>query len=207
VTAQTVTDDTVTDETVTGDTALAESAVTRTLLATISETVLTRQVRYLVAICSFAAGLLHVLAMTAHYGHHPTLGRAFLMVGALQIVWAAMLLTPTSRLVVILGALGTAGAMLVWIFSRTKGISWFPGLEHPEPIEWRDVVTQFFQLLALAGAVVMMLPERVHKPAGGRVELAPIAVMVGLAVLTLGVLYVATHDYSHGGGEGTEHTH
>jgi hypothetical protein len=203
-----VTAETVAAQPVTGDSAPAESAVSRALLATISETVLTRQVRYLVAICSFAAGLLHLLAMAAHYGHHPTLGRAFLMVGALQIVWAAMLLTPTSRLVVVIGALGTAGVMLVWIFSRTKGISWFPGLEHPEPLEWRDVVTQFFQLLALAGAVLMLLPERVHEPAGGRVELAPIAVMVALAMLTLGVLYVATHDYSHGGsGEGTEHTH
>jgi hypothetical protein len=198
----------VTAQTVTGETAGTDSTVSHPLRATISETVLTRQVRYLVAICSFAAGLLHLLAMTAHYGHHPTLGRAFLMVGVLQIVWAAMLLTPTSRLVVIVGALGTAAAILVWIFSRTKGISWFPGLEHPEPIEWRDVVTQFFQLLALAGALVLLLPERVHEPAGDRVELAPVAVMVALAVLSLGVLYVATHDYSHGApGEGTEHTH
>jgi hypothetical protein len=183
-----------------------QSARFDTLTATISETVFTRQVRYFVAICSFAAGLLHLLAMTAHYGSHPTLGRALFMVGVLQIVWAALLLRPTSRLIVGLGALATASWIIVWIYSRTKGISWFPGLDHVEAIEWRDVVTQFFQLLALAGALVLLLPARVHEPAGEKVELAPIAVMIVLAVLSLGVLYTATHDYTHDGG-GTEHTH
>jgi hypothetical protein len=134
------------------------------------------------------------------------LGRAFFMVGVLQIVWAALLLRPTSRLIVGLGALATASWIIVWIYSRTKGISWFPGLDHVEAIEWRDVVTQFFQLLALAGALVLLLPARVHEPAGEKVELAPIAVMIVLAVLSLGVLYTATHDYTHDGG-GTEHTH
>lgn len=186
----------------------ARSARWDALTATISETVFTRQVRYFVAICSFAAGLLHLLAMTSHSGHHPTLGRAFLMVGVLQIVWAALLLLPTSRIVVLLGSLGTAAAILLWILSRTKGISWFPGLDEVETIEWRDVVTQFFQLLALAGAVVMLLPASVHRPAGSRLELAPIAVMTVLAMLTLGVLYTATHDYVHdGGGAGHSHTH
>ena len=188
------------------DDARPRSARFDALTSTIPETIFTRQLRYFVAVCSFAAGLLHLLAMTAHYGHHPTLGRAFLMFGVLQIVWAALLVTPTSRLVVLLGAIGTAGAIVAWIFSRSKGISWFPGLEDVEPIEWRDVVTQFFQLLALGGALVMLLPARVHQPAGDKTALAPIAVMIVLAMLSLGVLYTATHDYTHDDG-GTEHTH
>jgi hypothetical protein len=172
-----------------------------------AETVFTRQVRYFVAICSFAAGVLHVLAMTAHYGHHPTLGRAFLMVAIAQFVWAGLLITHPTRLVIALGALFTVGSILVWIFSRTTGISWFPGLDEVDPLEWRDVVCQFFQLLAVAGALVLLLPARVHEPAGDRVDVVPIAVMVVLAMLTVGVLYVATHDYTHGEGGGDGHTH
>src|SRR5262245_37775493 len=107
----------------TTDHASARNARWDALTATIAETIFTRQVRYFVAICSLAAGLLHLLAMTSHYGHHPTLGRAFLMIGVLQIVWAALLVRPTSRLVVLLGAIGTAGAIAGWMFSRPKGIS------------------------------------------------------------------------------------
>lgn len=173
------------------------------------ETIFTRQVRYFTAIMSFGAGVLHLLAMAAHIGHHPTAGRAFLAVAILQIVWGVVLIAEPRRIFVIAGALVTLGAMVAWVYSRTKGISWFPGLEHTEAIEWRDVVTQFFQLLALAGAVVILLPASVYKPAAGRkVELLPIAIMSILAIATLGILYVATYDYVHGeGGEGTEHSH
>jgi hypothetical protein len=171
------------------------------------ETVLTRQVRYFVAICSFAAGILHFLAMTAHYGHHPTLGRAFLSVAVLQVVWTVLLVVSPTKPVIALGALGTAGAIVVWIFSRTTGISWFPGLDEVDPLEWRDIVTQFFQLLAVAGALVLLLPARVHEPAGDRTDYAPVAVMVVLAALTLGVLYAGTHGAVHGEGGSAEHTH
>jgi hypothetical protein len=166
-------------------------------VGTAGETVLVRQIRYFVAICSFAAGLLHILAMVAHVDHHPTVGRAFLATAAVQIVWGALLLIEPRRLVVALGAAATAGAIVVWIFSRTKGISWFPGLADVEPIEWRDVVTQFFQLLAVAGSVVLLLPTSVHKPAGKEIELIPVAVMAVLAMGALAVLYVATHGYVH----------
>jgi hypothetical protein len=165
--------------------------------ASVGETVLVRQIRFFVAICSFAAGLLHILAMVAHVNHHPTLGRAFLAIAAVQIVWGVLLLVDPRRLVVAIGAAATAGAIVVWIFSRTKGISWFPGLEEVEPIEWRDVVTQFFQLLAVAGSVVLLLPTSVHKPAGKEVGMLPVAVMSVLAMGAIAILYVATHGYVH----------
>lgn len=168
-----------------------------------AETVLTRQVRYVVGVCSLAAGVVHLLAMVAHADHHPTLGRAFLAVAVLQIVWGLLLFAEHRRVVVAAGALLMAAAITVWVFSRTTAISWFPGLEAVEPLEWRDVVTQFFQLLALAGAAILLLPASVHRPAGRRVELLPIAVFATLAIATLGVLYAATHDYVHGSG-GTE---
>jgi hypothetical protein len=164
---------------------------------TANETVLVRQIRYFVAICSFAAGLLHLLAMAAHADHHPTLGRAFLAVAVVQIVWGGMLLVDPRRIVVALGALATVASIVVWVFSRTKGISWFPGLNEVEPLEWRDVVTQFFQILAVAGAIVLLLPASVHQPAGKRVEALPIAVMTVFAMGVLAVLYAATHGYVH----------
>jgi hypothetical protein len=162
----------------------------------IEETVLVRQIRYFVAICSFAAGVLHILAMIDH-DHHPAAARAFLFVAMIQIVWGALLLIDPNKIVVAVGAALTVGAIVAWVFTRTKGISWFPGLELPEPIEWRDTVTQLFQMLAVAGAVILLLPASVHKPAGKRIELIPIALMIVFTLGTLGILYAATHDYEH----------
>jgi len=174
---------------------------------TAGEAVLTQQVRYYTAICAFGAGVLHLLAMAAHADHHPTLGRAFLAVAVLQIAWGLLLILEPRRIFVLAGAALTAGAIAVWVFSRTKGISWFPGLEDVEPLEWRDIVTQFFQLLAVAGAALLFVPRSWFRPAGDRAVAAlPIAVFAVLAVLTLGVLYAATYDYTHHEG-GTEHGH
>jgi hypothetical protein len=172
------------------------------------ETIFGRQVRYFTAIMAFGAGVLHFLAMASHIGANPTLGRSFLAVAILQIAWGVVLIVEPRRAFIIAGAVVTVAAMVVWVFSRSKGISWYPGL-HVEPLEWRDVVTQFFQLLAIAGAVVLLLPAGVYKPAAGKkVELLPIAIMSILAIATLGILYIATYDNVHGeGGEGTEHSH
>ena len=169
----------------------------------IEETVLVRQIRYFVAICSFAAGILHMLAMFDHEGE-PALGRGFLAIALAQLLWGVLLIFEPRRIVVILGALVTIGAFVVWVYSRTKGISWYPGLDHVEALGWRDVVTQFYQLLAIAGAVILVLPASVHKPAGRRIEVAPIAVMAVLALGTLGLVYGATHGDVHGG---PGHTH
>lgn len=163
------------------------------------ETALVGQVRWFTAICSFAAGVLHLLAMAAHADHHPAVGRAFLAVAVLQVAWGVLLLVEPRRWIVAAGAVLTAGAMLAWVYTRTKGISWFPGLELPEPIEWRDTVTQFFQVLALAGAAVLLVvPARAHgSEETRRPELLPIGVMALLALTTVGLVYVATHDYAH----------
>jgi hypothetical protein len=163
---------------------------------TLGETVLVRQIRYFVAICSFSAGVLHILAMVDHRAE-PTVARAFLAVAAIQIVWGVLLIVEPRRLYVLIGSLATAAAIAAWVFSRTKGISWFPGLESVESLGWKDVVTQFFQLLALAGSVVLLLPASVHQPAGKKIETTPIAIMALLAMLTLAVLYSATHGVGH----------
>jgi hypothetical protein len=110
------------------------------------------------------------------------------------------------KLFVAVGLLANLTFMVVWAFSRTKGISWFPGLEDVEALEWRDVTTQFFQLLAVAGAVVLLLPAWVHRPAKGSVPILPVAIMALLALFGVGLLYAATHDYSHDEG-GADHSH
>ena len=163
---------------------------------TAGETVFTRQVRFITAICAFGAGLLHLLAMIDHRAS-PTLARSFLAVAAIQIVWGVLLIVEPRKIFVLIGGLATAGSIAVWVLSRTKGISWFPGLEEVEGLGWRDVVTQFYQLLAVAGATIVLLPASAFKPAGKRVEALPIAIFAVFAMAVMAVLYAATHGGGH----------
>ena len=79
----------------------------------------------------------------------------------MQVVWGVLLMSSRAGCSCCSEAWPRSGAIVVWVFSRTKGISWFPGLEDVEPLGWRDVVTQFFQLLAVAGAAIVLLPASV----------------------------------------------
>jgi hypothetical protein len=44
---------------------------------------------------------------------------------------------------------------------------------------------------------VLLLPASVHRPAGKKVELVPIAIVAVLTMLTFAVLYAATHAGGH----------
>lgn len=178
------------------------------------ETVWQRQVRYFVGMCSLGAGVMHILAAGAHVDHHADLGRAFLMVAALQIAWGVMLMVAPTRLIVISGGIGTLAATVIWVISRTKGIAWWDAMAEVEPIEWRDTITMWLQILAIAGVVLLLIPAAAHAPAAGRpLEVVPIAVMALLVMFLVGTVYAATHSYvhdDHSHGTGTEmpgHTH
>ena len=173
--------------------------------APIFETVLTRQIRYFAGICSLAAGLIHVLAMIDHRSE-PTLSRTLLALAVFQFVWGVLLLAGARKVIVYgIGAVVAAGSIGVWVFSRTKGISWFPGLDNIEVLGWRDTVTQFFSCSWFRGrdpdaaASVPSLPGSASK--------SPDRDLVLLTVLTLGVLYGAAHGVAERDhAEGAEHT-
>lgn len=151
------------------------------------------------AICALAAASLHVVAMADHMDHHAALGRAFLGVAALQVLWAAMLVRTRSRGVVVAGMALMAAAIVIWVLSRTQGISWFPGLEAIEPLGWRDLTAQAFQLLALVAGVLLLVPTRLFRtPEPGEVRSpVPIVVMGVLALAVVAWVYAATHGQAH----------
>jgi hypothetical protein len=162
------------------------------------EPLLAAYVRWFVAICAFGAAALHVVAMVDHVDHHPTLGRAFLTVALLQVAWGAVVVRTRSKALLVIGLLGTTLVSLVWVLSRTKGISWFPGLEEVEPIGWRDLLNEAFQLLTVAGVVLLLAPRRLFAADDGEhVDRRPIVAMAVVAGLAVAFVYGATHGVVH----------
>ncbi|HEX5615020.1 MAG TPA: hypothetical protein VFZ83_07655 [Acidimicrobiia bacterium] len=151
-------------------------------------------------ICGLAAGAFHLLAMVDHMDHHAGVGRAFLGIAALQVLWASMLVRTRARAVVAAGIALNIFAIVIWVLSRSQGISWFPGLEAVEPFGWRDITTEAFQLLAIvAGALLLVSPRLFRTPDDGETHSpTPIIVMGLLALATVAWVYGATHGQVHG---------
>jgi hypothetical protein len=89
-----------------------------------------------------AAGLLSVGAAVIHFAVSPEhfqeywgFGVFFVVVGWLQLAWAAAVLVSTQRAIVVGGAIGNAAVVVVWILSRVD--------RHPRgPRAWRRGVGQ-----------------------------------------------------------------
>ena len=159
-----------------------------------------RQVRFITAICSFGAGLLHLLAMIDHRGS-PDPG-ALLPRGRRDPDRVGCRCSSSSR-----GKHLRAdrcdwrprARSRVWVFSRTKGISWFPGLEAGRGTRLarrRDAVLPTAR--RQRARTIVLLPASVFKPAGKRVEALPIAIFAVFAMAVMAVLYAATHGSARG---------
>ena len=68
-----------------------------------------------------------------------------------------------------------------------------------EPIGWRDLTTQAFQLLAIAAGALLLVPARLFRTAddGEERSVTPVLVMVVIAVAALAWVYGATHGQGH----------
>jgi hypothetical protein len=112
-----------------------------------------------------------------------------------------MLVRSRSKVLVVAGIALQAGAIAVWVVSRTKGISWYPGLEEIEPIGWKDFTTQVFQFLAIAAASLLLVPASYFRPAADGEERSPVPIVVmgALAMAAVALVYAANHGVGHHG--------
>jgi hypothetical protein len=101
-----------------------------------------------------AAGVLHWAAAGDHREHRHVLA-FFVLVGAAQLVWAALVAVGSRRPALIrAGVVGSLGVVGVWIVSRTVGIPWVPDVGVAEPVGTPDVVTTALEVLTLAALAV-----------------------------------------------------
>ncbi|HEX8802604.1 MAG TPA: hypothetical protein VF743_00380, partial [Acidimicrobiales bacterium] len=111
-------------------------------------------VRVLVAMATLGAAVVHFAFAPEHLGENGAHGAFFLAVGWLQLACAAALAFRARPLRLWLGvtALVDAGVVAVWVLSRTAGV---PGSDR-EPVAFPDTLTTVLEVVAVAGAVVLL---------------------------------------------------
>ena len=137
------------------------------------------------ALASFAAAL-SLSASIAHFGvakpHFEDWwvhGAAFIAMGALQALLAALLvLRPRATSIALAGVAGNLAIVTMYVYSRTNGTPVGPHAGVPEPARWFDLTTTGIELV-LVGTLIAMLGEDARRWGMRLVLLAGVGLWTG----------------------------
>ena len=111
---------------------------------------------------SLLAGWVHLAYMSSHFADWWAYGLFFLAVGAGQAVFAPAILYRPSRWLVIVGLVGNAAVVTMYVVTRTSGVPMGPHegvVEHAAPIDLATTAVE----VALIGLLLVMLGPRVRR--------------------------------------------
>lgn len=110
------------------------------------------------ALASIGAGAIHATAAGAHSEHRAAVV-AFALTAVFQIAWGALVLVRPSRAVALVGVAGNSTALGGWVLAKTSGISFVTGLDVQEDPQFADTLAAALAVVAVVGALVVLLPE------------------------------------------------
>lgn len=139
---------------------------------------------------SIGAGVIHGAAVGLH-ADHPTLVRVFLACTLLQVGWGVVAMDRSSRRLATSGALINGAVVVGWVVTRTRGISFIPGLETAEPPQAADTLCAILGALAAFSAWAGTVPSDV------RVRRGASSVIAALMLTTAGLATVRVHQHAH----------
>lgn len=101
---------------------------------------------------SAGAAALHLAAVREHIEEWAPAGAFMLVLGLLQAGWALAIVRQVPRYAIDAGIALNAGAIAVWVFSRTVGLPIGPDAGMPEDIHSADVLATLLEVLVIASA-------------------------------------------------------
>jgi hypothetical protein len=172
---------------------------------TTNERTVGRYLRWVLAVLSLGAGVIHFAVAGEHYDLSWAHGTFFAVVAWLQLSFAiAVVMRPTRRLLTA-GVLLNTGILGVWVMSRVWGAPFGSNPWTPEDIGWADGLSSAFEL----GIVILALAVLV-RPAVAQHELRPAFARPVVGIAGLGVAVIASlaftpafaSSHSHGDTQG-----
>ena len=153
----------------------------------------------LLAALSMAAAAIHFAVMGEHFAEYAAFGVFFSVVAWLQALWAVGVIVLPSRRLLLVGLVGNALVVLVWLFSRTIGLPIGPEAGAPEPAAFVDVLSTILEVAIVAGTAMLVLRGRPTPSMRG------LPVWLGLAGLVIVLAVLTTWSVAAGATSGGEH--
>ena len=144
-------------------------------------------------LASVGAGAIHLAAAGIH-AENPFLARIFVILGAAQVIAGLVLALGGGRPAASVVAVVNIAAVGGWTATRTVGIPWVWGLEHPERPQFADTVCATLGAIALVLAVTVLLRGARQAPRVGLVAPGALVGVVSVAAMLTGATHVHSHD-------------
>lgn len=142
--------------------------------------------RLAAAACSLGAAAIHFMVMGEHFSEWWAYGAFFAVAAWVQVVWAVALAAGHApRPLLVLGAAGQLGIVVLWLVTRTTGLPFGPNIGNAEAVGAADVVSCVLEVLAAAAALLLLRPV-------GRRPVGRTPAVAAVAVLTLAVAGATT---------------
>ncbi|MFN8623904.1 MAG: hypothetical protein U0869_24445 [Chloroflexota bacterium] len=160
-----------------------------------------------VALLSGAAAVIHLLVIEEHLAESKVTGLAFALLAAFQGLWAVWYAARPSAWLGWLAVVVNAGAIGVWVLSRTAGVPDWLSPEGVEGVGLPDVACAVLELGVIAGLLALhWRPMRARVAEGRAITRADAGLtmtMIGLAalLLTLGSIATIAAEGGHGHGD------
>ena len=151
------------------------------------------------AALSMAAAAIHFAVMGEHFAEYAAFGVFFSVVAWLQALWAVGVLVLPSRRLLLVGLVGNALVILVWLSSRTIGLPIGPEAGAPEPAAFVDVLSTILEVAIVAGTAMLVFRGRPTPSVRG------LPVWLGLAGLIIALAVLTTWSVAAGATSGGEH--
>lgn len=181
-----------------------ESSVTAVSLAG-ARVGIGRLMRVGMAALSAGAAAIHFAVVEEHFEEYLLFGVFFVAAGALQALWAFLILARPSKGVYFTGLVGNAGIVVLWVVSRTTGLPIGPEPGSPEAASILDLVATSYEALIAVGLLVLLTRGPLRRrlpPWVGAVTPWLLAAFVAL-VTTLSLVswrLAPAHGQEHSGG-------
>jgi hypothetical protein len=133
------------------------------------------------ALLSAGAAVNHFVVVPGHWEEYWGQGLFFIVAAIAQLLWAVWIVVAPSQLIYLAGAAGNAAIVALWIVTRTAGVPAGPGAGEREAVEFADTLATVFEVLLVAGALVLArtVPARpIRWPAGALAASALLALVV-----------------------------
>jgi hypothetical protein len=158
----------------------------------------------LLGIMSMAAAAIHFAVMGEHFAEYLAFGVFFSVVAWAQALWAVGVIVRPSRRLLLVGLVGNALVILVWLTSRSTGLPIGPEAGAAEPAAFVDVLSTLLEMAIVAGTAMLLRGRPTSSMHGLPVWLGLAGLVVVLAVLTT---WSVAAGATSGGEHGSDHGH
>ena len=155
------------------------------------------------ACSSTAAAAIHFAVIDEHIGEYWLFGALFAVTATAQLAWAVVTTLSPRPWLLVGGIVGNLGVAAVWLVSRTAGLPIGPEAGSAEAVGLADVAATAFELVVVAGAVVVLARRRPHTRLSTRgIWLLALPAIV---VTTLALAPITSHGVQHEHGAAAHH--